>query len=83
MTVRGLVKTKRPQWTNNPHARSIHRDKDHGLLAVTRRIGIRFPHHDRDTTTWVHRARDPLLASVHDIEIAITSDSGLDICGVR
>jgi hypothetical protein len=53
------------------------------LLAVTRRIGIRFPHHDRDTTTWVHRARDPLLASVHDIEIAITSDSGLDICGVR
>ena len=81
--VRGIVEAEHRQHALDAHARGVHRDEDHRLLLMLRRIGVAATHEDRNTAARVTRAGDPPLAAVNHILVILPSDAGADVGGVR
>ncbi len=65
------------------HAWGIEGDKDHGLLLVARRGGIRPAHEDGEFGAGIAGAGGPPFAAIEDVFVAVASDGGGDVCGIR
>ena len=81
--VRGVVEPEHGQRTHDPHAGRIHGHQDHRLLLVARRAGVAPAHEDGEPAARIAGTRDPPLAPVDDVVIAISRDRRLDVRGIR
>ena len=83
MTMRCIVVAKQPHRSHQLDARRIHRHQHHRLLQMARPSSVGFAHHDCNRAARIKRTRDPTLATVDHIVVAIAVDRTFDIGCVR
>ena len=79
VAVRRVVVAEHAQRPHHVDARRVGRHQDHRLLRMARRFGIGLAHHDVDPAARIARARDPPLAAVDHVIVAVAQDRRLDV----
>lgn len=64
-------------------ARCVARNKNHALLTMTRRVRIRFPHHNEELAVRVRGVRDKPLPAVDNVVVTVATNRRRDIGRVR
>src|SRR5690348_14518252 len=77
-----VVIAEHAEMAHDGDAGCIHRHQHHGLLRMTRRIGIGLAHDDGDLAARVHRPGAPPLAAVDHVVVALTLDTAAYVGGV-
>src|SRR5918911_305329 len=83
VAVWGVVVTEDRQRSLHLHTRGLHRDKDHGLLFVARRLRVGLAHENADPAPRISGTGDPPLPGVYDVLVSVTLDARPDIRSVR
>ena len=82
MAVGGVVVAEHVERANDLDAGGVSGHQHHALLRVLGRIGVALAHGDEHSATWVGRARNPPLATIDDVFVALAFNAGFDVGGV-
>src|SRR5437870_12940281 len=75
MPVRRVIITEDRQHAADGDARSVERNKNHGLLFMARSRGVGLAHENGDFAARIAGARRPPLAAVEDVIAALAHDA--------